>query len=139
MPSIVKNAIGSQSTGGGTGRGKNARRRKLRNAAMVVGTTGALVVGGSGVAQAQDSVVLEAGQSATFSTWFWGKTQLCFTNLNANNTAGVRYSSGFSMWDVSVAPRTQKCVVHSFVGLPVRVLNLSYNGAAIEVSLPIGP
>lgn len=67
--------------------------RRLRNAAAIIGASGALIVGAAGIAQASQGSTLTAGQTRSFSTWFFGRTQVCFQN-NSSQTDAYYWVSG---------------------------------------------
>ena len=50
--------------------------RRLRNAAVIIGLSGALVGGVAGIAEASQGSTLNPGQNHSFSTWFFGRTQV---------------------------------------------------------------
>jgi hypothetical protein len=122
-----------------TASSKGRGRRRLRNAAVVLGLSGALVGGVAGVAQASQVATLSPNQTQSFSTWFWGRTEVCFQNVSPQYDASYYWHSGPSAsGGGGLTPGQQSCLVLSFVGFNINVSNLSAR-APIQVTFPIGP
>lgn len=120
---------------------------RVRNAAVVAGMSGALVTGVAGIAQAAQPATLDSNQSHSYSTWFFGRTKVCFTNDDPTYDAAYTWSSGPSSGGGGLVPEAdagersgvpQSCTTLSFVGLPITVHNVSPR-ASIDVTFPIGP
>jgi hypothetical protein len=115
---------------------KSRAVRRLRNAAVILGTSGALVVGAAGIAQASQVSTLSPGQSRSFSTWFWGRTEVCFQNVSSQVDA-YYWSSGWSTGGGVLAPGAESCITRSFVGLLLNVQD--WGQGPLQVTFPIGP
>jgi hypothetical protein len=113
------------------------RRNSFRKAAMVTGMTGMLVAGVAGVAQAAQSSTLSPGQSRVYSTYFFGRTEACFRNVSTTD-ASYAWSSATTNGGGGLVPGASVCTTRSFVGIGLRVTNLSAH-ASIAVTFPIGP
>jgi hypothetical protein len=112
--------------------------RRLRNGAVVLGISGALVGGAAGIAQASQGSTISPGAQQSFSTWFFGRTEVCFQNVSSQYDASYYWNSGPSSGGGGLTPGQQACLVRSFVGLNINVSNLSAR-APIAVTFPIGP
>jgi hypothetical protein len=117
---------------------KGRGRRRLRNAAIILGLSGTLVGGAAGIAQASQAATLSPGQEQGFSTWFFGRTEVCFQNVSPTYDGSYYWSSGPTTGGGGLTPGQQACVVRSFVGININVTNLSAR-APIQVTFPIGP
>lgn len=114
------------------------RRRLVKKAALVAAASAALTCGAVGVAQAAQLGYVGPGQSHSYSTWFWGRTQVCFKNIDATNDASYYWTSATSAGGGGLTPGAETCMTRSFVGFPINVANLSAR-ATIQVRFPIGP
>ena len=123
----------------------------MRNAATIIGVSGALIAGGTGIAQASQGATLDQGprplaqgatlgdgQIATFNTWFFGRTYVCFRNVSSED-ATVDSWSGPWYWETDDVPAgAEKCPINrAFVGLPLTVLNTGEG--TIQVEFKAGP
>ena len=115
---------------------KWTRHRLLRNVAVVVGLGGALLGGIAGVAQA--SQVLNQNQSHSFSTRFWGRTEVCFTDVSPQYDASYLWVSATTVGGGGLMPNSTSCVARSFLGFDIKVTNVSAGPAQIDVTFPIG-
>ena len=88
------------------------------------------------VAKAAQGGDLGPGQSATYSTWFFGRTHVSVQN---NSSAGDAFlwSSSTSHGGGWVAPGTTYTLIRSFVGFPVTITNIGPE--TLHVSFPGGP
>lgn len=117
---------------------KGRGRRRLRNAAIILGLSGTLVGGAAGIAQASQGSTIAPNAQQSFSTWFFGRTEVCFQNVSPTYDASYYWNSGPSSGGGGLVPGQQSCLVRSFVGLNITVSNLSAR-APIAVTFPIGP
>jgi hypothetical protein len=119
---------------------KNSSRmvHRLRNAAVIIGLSGALVGGVAGVAEASQGATLGPGQSQSFSTWFFGRTEVCFQDVSQHD-ASYYWISATTHGGGGLTPNSPPvCMARSFVGLGLWVSNNSAQGT-IQVTFPLRP
>jgi len=118
-----------------------SHRHLLRNAAVAVGLSGAMLGGIAAAAQASQVSTISPGQHQSFSTWFFGRTEVCFQDLSAANPASYYWTSATSSGAGEVTPGGTSCVTRSFVGFNITVTNETASAlpASIAVTFPIGP
>lgn len=119
---------------------KWSHHRLLRNVAVVIGLSGALLGGVAAAAQASQVSTISAGQSQSFSTWFFGRTEVCFQDVS-QNSATYYWVSASSSGAGEVTAGSTACVTRSFVGFDITVENktVATAPASIYVTFPIGP
>jgi len=115
---------------------KWSSHRLLRNVVVVMGLSGALLGAVAGIAQA--SQVLNQDQSHSFSTRFWGRTEVCFTDVSPQYGASYLWVSATSVGAGGLTPNSTSCVARSFLGIDIKVTNVSAEPAQIDVTFPIG-
>lgn len=115
-----------------------ARPPRIRRALIVAGLAAGLLAGGAGVAAASQSGTVSPNQTKSFSTWFWGKTQVCVKNLDQANDASYTWQSLSTNGSGGLVPNQQNCFTRSFVGGTIRVTDVSPR-ASLQVTFPIGP
>jgi hypothetical protein len=76
--------------------------------------------------------------SATYSTWFFGRTQVCVQNISPTYDGSYHWSSSVSSGSRSLIPGDEYCSVRSYVGFPLTIENTSAR-ATLHVRFPIGP
>jgi hypothetical protein len=120
---------------------KWSQHRLLRNVAVTIGLSGALLGGVTAAAQASQVATISPGQSQSFSTWFFGRTEVCFQDLSSQNPASYYWVSATSSGAGEVTPGSTSCVTRSFVGFNITVTNETAAAlpASISVTFPIGP
>jgi hypothetical protein len=116
-----------------------ARPSLVKKIAVIAVASAGLSLVGAGVAEAAaQSGTLGPGQSHSYSTWFFGRTQVCFKNVDPTYDASYYWTSGPTSSGGGLTPGAEACTTRSFVGLPINVHNLSAR-ANIQVRFPIGP
>jgi hypothetical protein len=116
-----------------------SQHRLLRYVAVVIGLSGALLGGVSAAAQASQVSTISQGQSHSFSTWFFGRTEVCFQDVSAQYDATYYWTSATTSGAGELTPGATSCVTRSFVGFNITVKNESAQAASIYVTFPIGP
>lgn len=115
-----------------------ARPLRIRRALVVAGLAAGLLAGGAGVAAASQSGTVSPNQTKSFSTWFWGRTEVCVKNLDSTYDASYTWQSLSTNGQGGLVPNQQNCFTRSFVGGTLRVSDVSPR-ASIQVTFPIGP
>lgn len=118
---------------------KWGHHRLLRNSAVVVGLSGALLGGVATAAQASQVSTIGQGQSHSFSTWFFGRTEVCFQDASSQYDAAYYWVSATTSGAGELTPGSTSCVTRSFVGFNITVKNESAQAASLYVTFPIGP
>jgi hypothetical protein len=113
------------------------KARGLRRFAAVGALAGALMVPMTGVAAASQNGTIPGGASRTFHTNFWGRTEVCVTNLGSQGNEPFYWISGPSGAPGNVNPGQTTCFTRSFVGFNITITNES--GNALQVTFPVGP
>ena len=116
-----------------------SQHRLLRYVAVVIGLSGALLGGISAAAQASQVSTISQGQSHSFSTWFFGRTEVCFQDVSTKYDAAYYWVSATTSGAGELTPGATSCVTRSFVGFNITVTNESAQAASIYVTFPIGP
>jgi hypothetical protein len=118
---------------------KWSHHRLLRNVAVVIGLSGAMLGGVAAAAQASQVSTIGQNQSQSFSTWFFGRTEVCFQDASSVNDAAYYWVSATTSGAGELTPGSTSCVTRSFVGFNIKVTNDSAQAASIHVTFPIGP
>lgn len=112
---------------------KNNRTRR----AVVATTLGvALLAGGAATAEAAQVGTQGPGTTASYATWFWGRTQVCFQDVGSKDVA-YNWWSSTSNGSGYLTPGQQTCMTRSFAGWRLGVYNIG--GGTLKVTFPIGP
>ena len=67
--------------------------KNIRKGAVVIGLSGALLGGVAAAAQASQVSTISQGQSHSFSTWFFGRTEVCFQDVSPQYDAAYYWVS----------------------------------------------
>lgn len=110
--------------------------RATRRAAAVLALTGAVAVGTATAAQAAQAGTVTQNQTRSFSTWFFGRTEVCVKDTGANGTS-FNWVSGPSSGSIWLNPGQEYCLTRSFVGLPIYITDVG--PSPLYVRFPIGP
>lgn len=115
---------------------KGKRIRRVAGAA----TLGvALMAAGTAAAEAAQTGVQGPGTTASYATYFWGRTEVCFQNVSGSGGKDVAYNwwSSTSNGSGYLTPGQASCMTRSFVGFRIGVYNIG--GGTLQVTFPIGP
>jgi hypothetical protein len=88
------------------------------------------------LAKAAQGGDLGPNQTATYSTWFFGRTHVSIQNTSPEGDAFL-WSSSTSHGGFWVAPGTTYTLIRSFVGFPITITNIGPE--TLHVSFPGGP
>ena len=114
--------------------------RRLRKVAVAAALGGTVATAGfATAAQASQAGVQAPGQTSSYATWFWGRTQVCFKDLGyLGQPVAYNWSSSTSFGSGYLAPGQENCnLVRSFVGFRISVSDIG--GDYLQVRFPIGP
>jgi hypothetical protein len=114
-----------------------SKRMLVRRAIITAGLALGILTTGATAAMAQGGD-LAPNQTATYATWFWGRTTVCIKNVDAIYDAGYTWSSSTSWGSGGLTPGQENCFTRSFAGFRIAITDSSAR-AHLNVRFPIGP